>query len=101
MTKQYSSFSEFYQEYMQAHQHPMCRRLHFIGTILGAFFFVIFILSWNFAWLVFAFIVGYGLAWSGHFFFEKNEPMSFRNPFYSFIADWVMLKDLCAGKLKF
>ena len=45
-------------------------------------------------------IIGYGFAWIGHFFFEKNKPATFKYPLYSFIGDWVMLKDILIGKVK-
>jgi hypothetical protein len=55
----------------------------------------------NFWLLLFAVIIGYGFAWVGHFFFEKNKPATFTYPLYSFIADWVMFKDILIGKVKF
>ena len=39
-------------------------------------------------------------AWIGHFIFEKNKPATFQYPLYSFIGDWVMLKDILIGKIK-
>ena len=30
----YSSFSDFYPDYLRAHQNRTCRRLHFLGTTL-------------------------------------------------------------------
>jgi len=38
-------------------------------------------------------LLGYGFAWIGHALFEKNKPATFEYPWYSFIADWVMLLD--------
>jgi hypothetical protein len=45
-------------------------------------------------------LFGYGFAWVGHFFFEKNRPATFTYPIYSFIGDWVMYKDILTGKIK-
>ena len=50
--------------------------------------------------LPYSFIFGYGFAWFSHYFFEKNKPATFRYPLYSFIGDWVMLKDIIIGKIK-
>ena len=47
-----------------------------------------------------SFVFGYTFAWIGHFFFEKNKPATFKYPLYSFIGDWVMLKDIIFGKVK-
>ena len=35
-------------------------------------------------------VVGYGLAWVGHFFFEHNKPATFIYPVFSFLADFRM-----------
>ena len=42
---------------------------------------------------------GYGFAWVGHFFFEKNRPATFSHPVYSFAGDWVMFKDILIGRI--
>ena len=52
-------------------------------------------------WLLAMPLVGYGFAWVGHFFFEKNKPATFKYPFYSFVSDWIMYKDILAGKIPF
>jgi len=44
--------------------------------------------------------VVYPFAWSGHFFFEKNKPAAFSNPFWAKACDWVMLKDIITGKIR-
>lgn len=46
-------------------------------------------------------IIGYGFAWVGHYFFEKNKPATFKYPVYSLICDWLMFKDTLTGKIKF
>ena len=43
-------------------------------------------------------VVGYGFAWIGHFFFEKNHPATFKYPLYSFMGDWMMFKDILMRK---
>ena len=50
-------------------------------------------------WALGALFCGYGFAWVGHFFFEKNRPATFKHPLYSFAGDWVMFKDICTGKI--
>lgn len=72
--RQFHSFAEFYPYYLSEHSNSTCRRLHFIGTSL-----VIFLLAFSIgkgAWpmLLALPIAGYGFAWVGHFFFEKNRP---------------------------
>ena len=57
--------------------------------------------SMNPVWILYALLCGYGFAWIGHFFFEKNRPATFKHPVYSLAADWVMYKDMLVGKIRF
>lgn len=92
MAEQYRTFKEFYPFYLSEHLHPVCRGLHFIGSwcvvllVVLSFFKPIL--------LIFTPIAGYGCAWIGHFFFEKNRPATFTYPKFSFMGDWVMFKDI-------
>ena len=97
----FASFAEFYPFYLAQHRHPVCRRLHVTGTLLVIAAIVTALLARNAWWLAAAPLGGYGLAWSGHFFFEKNRPATFSHPVYSLLGDWVMFRDLLAGKIPF
>lgn len=99
--KQYKSFAEFYPFYLQEHSNLSCRRLHFVGSslVLATIIFALVTQQWVWLWLIP--LLGYGFAWVGHFFFEKNKPATFTYPIYSFVGDWVMYKDILTGKLKF
>jgi hypothetical protein len=101
MEKPYKTFRDFYPYYLSEHRHPTCRILHFIGSwlVLGA---LAMALSTGNAWWYLAMpLAGYGFAWTGHFFFEKNRPASFRYPLYSFAGDWLMFFQLMTGKMPF
>ena len=96
MDQEYKSFKQFYPFYLSEHLNPICRGLHFIGTFCVI---VIIIISFtNIKVLFVAPIFGYGFAWIGHYFFEKNSPATFTYPLYSFIGDWVMFKDILSRK---
>ena len=97
----YSSFREFYPFYLGEHRDRTCRRLHFVGTSAALGCIVAAIVRDNAWWFLGALLCGYAFAWVGHFFFEKNRPATFKHPFYSFIGDWVMYKDILIGKIKF
>lgn len=97
----FNSLSEFYPYYLSEHRNVTCRRLHFVGTSLVLGCFAALVLTGQWLWLPIAFVCGYGFAWVGHFFFEKNRPATFKYPFYSFVSDWIMYKDILAGKIPF
>jgi len=101
MEKRYQSLKEFYPYYLTEHQNGTCRKLHFTGTAL-----VFLILGWGlftgnypFLWLIP--VVGYGFAWVGHFFYEKNKPATFKYPLYSLASDFILFFDLLRGKESF
>jgi hypothetical protein len=96
--KKYQSFSEFYPFYLSQHQHPICIKLHYVGSCvaLASLFYALF--SSQFIFVFFALVSGYSFAWIGHFFFEKNKPATFNYPLYSFMGDWVMFYQAITGK---
>jgi hypothetical protein len=96
-----SSFAEFYPLYLREHSNRTCRRLHFTGSTLALVCLAVGITRGQPIYLLYALLSGYGFAWLGHFGFEKNKPASFKRPLYSFMGDWVMYRDIWAGKIKF
>lgn len=97
----FGSFRDFYQFYLGEHRNRTCRRLHFAGSA-GAIVLVALAVVFRNPWFVAgALLCGYGFAWTGHFFFEKNRPATFRHPLYSFAGDWVMFRDMLLGRIRF
>jgi hypothetical protein len=92
--QRYATFRDFYPFYLSEHRHPVCRRLHFAGSALVLASIAAAIFTRNPWWLLAAPVAGYGFAWIGHFFFEKNRPATFSYPFYSLLGDWVMFADI-------
>jgi hypothetical protein len=101
MEKKYQSLKEFYPYYLSEHQNPTSRLLHFIGTGVVLVVLVLGIALENYSWLAGIPVLGYGFAWVGHFFFEKNKPATFTYPFYSLASDFLLFFDLLRGKEKF
>lgn len=97
--QRYRSFAEFYPFYLEEHRDRVCRRLHFVGSSLVLIIFVLALLTGHWLWLWGMPLVGYGFAWVGHYFFEKNRPATFRYPIYSFLGDWVMYYDIWRGRV--
>jgi hypothetical protein len=100
MEKKYQSLKEFYPYYLSEHQHPTSRLLHFVGTGLVLVVLGLAITLENYSWLAGIPVLGYGFAWVGHFFFEKNRPATFTYPFYSLASDFLLFFDLLRGKEK-
>ncbi|MDD2108221.1 MULTISPECIES: DUF962 domain-containing protein [Pseudomonas] len=98
-TAQFRSFAEFYPYYLGEHSNPTCRRLHFVGTSLVIALLAFIIGSGKWLLLLALPVFGYGFAWVGHFFFEKNRPATFTHPLYSLIGDFVMFRDILLGKI--
>ena len=99
--KAMKTFAEFYPFYLSEHSHPMCRRLHFAGATLALVCLGALLVTGRLQFLLYGLVAGYGLAWLGHFVFEKNRPASFKRPLYSFMGDWVMYRDMWTGKVSF
>lgn len=97
----YTSFAEFYPYYLQEHSNPICRRLHYVGSLLVLGILAYALATQQWLWLLAIPFAGYGCAWVGHLVFEKNRPATFQYPLYSFMGDWVMLKDAFTGRIKF
>ena len=76
----YNSFNEFWPYYLAEHSKPGTRLLHLMGTSI-------------------ALIPGYGAAWIGHFFIEKNKPATFQYPLWSFMGDYKMIWLMLTGRI--
>ena len=100
MEKQFNSLSEFYPFYLSEHRDTTSRQLHFVGTglLILVLIYAIFTAKWTLLWLVP--LLGYGFAWTGHYFFEKNKPATFKHPFYSLASDFIMFWDILTGQIE-
>jgi hypothetical protein len=99
MSEGFKSFAEFWPYYLKEHAKPLTRALHFAGTGAGLLLFLLGLISGNSWLLLVAFVCGYGPAWVGHFFIEKNRPATFRHPLWSLIADFRMFFFFITGRL--
>ncbi|MBK6264892.1 DUF962 domain-containing protein [Marivirga sp. S37H4] len=96
--RKYKSFKEFYPYYLTEHQHPTSRKLHFIGTALLLLILIWALITQTYLGLWLIPVVGYGFAWVGHFFFEKNKPATFQYPLWSLASDFKLFFDIILGK---
>lgn len=99
--KKFNSLKEFYPFYLSEHQHTTSRILHFIGTALVFLCLITAVLFHEWRFVAAIPFVGYGFAWVGHFFFERNKPATFKYPGYSLASDFILFFDLLSGKQSF
>jgi hypothetical protein len=95
----FNSVGAFYPFYLSQHQVRWNRRLHFVGTTTVLLLAATALALGN-GWLLFGLpLAGYGFAWAGHFFFEKNRPATFTHPLYSLMCDFRMYWDIWRGRI--
>jgi hypothetical protein len=99
MEKKYTTLRDFYPYYLTEHQDKTCQILHFIGTSLFFFFLIFAFVSGDLRYLIACPLMGYGFAWVGHFFFEKNKPATFQYPLFSLISDFILYFHILTGQL--
>jgi hypothetical protein len=95
----FSSIGEFYPFYLSQHQVRWNRRMHFVGTTLVLLLALLALLLRSGWPLIGLPVAGYGFAWVGHFFFEKNRPATFTHPVYSLLCDFRMYFDIWRGRV--
>ena len=97
--KKYKTFWSFYPYYLTEHGDSTNRALHFIGTagLLAILVVAIVLQKW---WMLALIpVCGYGFAWVGRFFIEKNKPATFTYPLYSLGSDFVMFWHMITGQI--
>ena len=100
-SRRFATFREFYPYYLAEHSNRSCRRLHFFGTSLVLATLVVVVVTGGWASLIALPLLGYGPAWAGHFFFERNRPATFTYPLYSLAGDFVMYWQMLTGRIAF
>ena len=97
--KKYKDFKSFYPYYLTEHADVKNRLLHFCGTFLLLAFLVAGFITGK--WWLFVLIpfVGYGFAWVGHYFIERNKPATFTYPLFSLASDFVMFWHIITGQI--
>lgn len=97
--QRFQTFDEFWPHYVREHSRRGTRRLHFIGTTTALACVAGATLLRKPSLLALAPLAGYGAAWIGHFFIEKNMPATFQHPLWSLRADFVMWTKILQGTM--
>lgn len=98
-TARIASFREFWPYYLGEHRHRVNRKLHALGTTLALGTAGLAAATETPLLVPLALVCGYGPAWVGHFFFERNRPATFTYPRWSLIADFKMYGLVLSGRL--
>jgi hypothetical protein len=93
------SYSEFWPHYLRAHALRGNRALHHAGTLLALLALATAVIGRDWRIALAAPLLGYGLAWAGHFGVEGNRPATFGHPAWSLWSDLRMLGLLLTGRL--
>lgn len=99
MSRRLGSYEDFWPYYVSQHLNPTCRALHFLGTSLVILFLGVAVLMLSPVWILASLVAGYGFAWVGHFFFEKNRPATFTYPLWSLRGDFQMFWLTLLGRM--
>ena len=93
-----TTFEEFWPFYVSQHRRASTRALHFAGTtmVLASLAAGVLVAP---PYALLAFVLGYGPAWIGHFFFEKNRPATFTHPLWSLRGDLRMYGLMLTGRM--
>jgi len=95
----FRSFDDFYSFYLGEHSDARTRVCHYVGTVSGLAVLVA-AAALGSPWLAAAApVAGYSGPWFGHFYFEKNNPATFRHPLWSLMGDFRMLFEAATGRL--
>lgn len=100
MSVRFATYREFWPHYLREHAKPETRALHFLGTGIATTALVALVATGEFWFLPVVFAAGYGPAWAGHFFVEKNRPATFTHPLWSLISDYRMVFVWLSGRLE-
>jgi hypothetical protein len=93
------TYEEFWPFYVREHSDPTNRALHFAGTTGTLLFAAAALVRRKPMHLLHAVIAGYGGAWIGHFFFQKNTPATFKYPLWSLVSDFRMYGKIALGTM--
>jgi hypothetical protein len=95
----FKSFEEFWPYYVEVHSNKWNRYMHVAGTSLGVACAAFGIVTRRRLPVLLAPVIGYGSAWVGHFFIQRNRPATFQHPVWSLMGDFKMCQMTYAGTM--
>lgn len=96
--QEFGTYKAFWPYYVSQHQNKVNRNFHFVGAVFA--FACLYLGLTHRAWFLLGSpLCGYGFGFFGHFVFERNQPATFRYPFWSLMAYFQMFAFMCAGRM--
>jgi hypothetical protein len=89
--------STFWASYLLHHRAPTTRRLHFVGSLACLSGAWLAIALGSLVPLLAGLALGYLCAFSGHWWVERNQPLTFRHPIRAGICNWRLFGVECLG----
>ena len=99
MAPRFRTYADFWPFYLGEHAKPSTRAVHYVGSIASVATLVLAVATRNWLLLLAVPFLGYGPAWFGHFFIEKNRPATFQAPVWSLISDYRMCGLFLTGRI--
>lgn len=97
----FTSFDEFYEQYVEHHQNPWNRRVHLLGWLLGAVIGLAALASGHYLLIAAAPLPGLAAIWLGHWVLEPTNAVEFKHPLLTARANLRMFGEMATGKLRF
>lgn len=92
-----SNFTEFYAYYLLKHRSQACRRLHFLGSVLGGIISVIGVATLNATMTLAGLATGVALCMIGDVAVQRIQPTVLEYPLWSTRANFKMVVNMLKG----
>lgn len=91
MTEEPRSFEEFWPHYVGEHRKPLCRLIHYVGGVAALGMIGYSLATGRLMLLLLVPVLGYGFAWTAHFWIEHNRPATWGYVLWSARGEFKML----------
>lgn len=95
-----ADFDAFWPVYLREHTRLSCRVVHYLAATSVVTLVTLAVTLERYSLLFAVPLAAYGLAWTGHFVFEKNRPATWVYPWWSLRAEWRMCTLAMFGRLE-